>query len=174
MASDYNPATGIIQTAAHVAGRIHAGSGNQDAWAASFEAVLAVLLEEVEDASSKSAASTTGSVSRSSDNATPTLASPPPSGDSGGLLKNSDKQAMWDFLWNNPSGTVFDNYGDTRAKSGGGKGPDFKFRNDCGNDNLKGEGLWTDSMPSAFRTAEGIVEFASRSQALDALRGRVG
>ena len=174
MASDYNPATGIIQTAAHVAGRIHAGSGNQDAWAASFEAVLAVLLEEVEDASSKSAASTTGSVSRSSDNATPTLASPPPSGDSGGLLKNSDKQAMWDFLWNNPSGTVFDNYGDTRAKSGGGKGPDFKFRNDCGTDNLKGEGLWTDSMPSAFRTAEGIVEFASRSQALDALRGRVG
>ena len=173
MASDYNPSTGIIQTAAHVAGRIHAGSGDREAWAVSFETVLAVLLEEVEDTNSKSAASTTGSVSRSSDNATPTLATPPKGGDSNGFLSNNEKQAMWDFLWENPS-TVLNNYGDSRAKSGGGKGPDFKFRNDCGNDNFKGEGLWTDSMPSSFRTAEGIVEFASKGQALDALRERVG
>ena len=173
MASDYNPSTGIIQTAAHVAGRIHAGSGDREAWAVSFETVLAVLLEEVEDTNSKSAASTTGSVSRSSDNATPTLATPPNGGDSNGFLSNNEKQAMWDFLWENPS-TVFNNYGDSRAKSGGGKGPDFKFRNDCGNDNFKGEGLWTDSMPSSFRTAEGIVEVASKGQALDALRKRVG
>ncbi|MBD36146.1 MAG: hypothetical protein CL512_05205 [Actinobacteria bacterium] len=173
MASDYNPSTGIIQTAAHVAGRIHAGSGNQDAWAASFESILSVLLEEVEDVNSKSVASTTGSVSRSTGNATPTLATPPTSGDSSGFLPNGEKQSMWDFLWENPS-TVFNNYGDSRSKSGGGKGPDFKFRNDCGNDTYKGEGLWTDSMPSAFRTAEGIVEFASKGQALDALRERVG
>ena len=82
------------------------------------------------------------------------------------------KQTMWDFLWANPQ-SAFDNYGDSRAKSGGGKGPDFKFRNDCTERSLKGEGLWTDNMPSAFRTTEGVVEFPSTSQALDALRERI-
>ena len=173
MASDYNPATGIIQTAAHVAGRIHAGSGDQNAWAATFETVLSALLEEVEDSNSKSVASTSGSVPQSGGNATPTLATPPAVEGSNGMLGNATKQAMWDFLWANPS-AVFNNFGDSRSKSGGGKGPDFKFRNDCGNENFKGEGLWADSMPSAFNTAEGVVTFASRSQALSGLRERVG
>ncbi len=169
MASDYNPATGIVQTAAHVAGRIHAGSGDLDAWSASFQLVLSTLLEEVQDANTKSPSASSGSVPRSSGNATPTLASPP---SGGGLLANDTKQTMWDYLWIFPQ-SVFDNYGDSRAKSGGGKGPDFKFRNDCGEERLIGEGLWADSMPTAFRTDEGTVEFPSTSKALDALRERI-
>ena len=171
MADNYNPQVGIIQTSAHVAARIHAGSGDYDAWASTFETVLAALIEEVEDVDTKSAASTSGSVPRSSGNATPTLASPP-SGNGDGLLSNDIKQNMWDYLWLNPK-SAFDNYGDSRAKSGGGRGPDFKFRNDCGESSLKGEGLWADTMPSAFRTHEGTVEFPSTSKALDALRERI-
>jgi len=45
--NDYNPTVGLIQTAAQVAGRVHAGEGNIEKWHGSFETILSLLQEEV-------------------------------------------------------------------------------------------------------------------------------
>jgi len=167
MADNYNPQVGIIQTAAHVAGRIHAGSGDQNAWAATFETVLSALLEEVEDTNSKSVANTAPPLP-ATDNSQP--AAPQPALAQAPSTENK-KQTMWDYLFTNP-GSAFCNVNEPRSKTGGGKGPDFRFKN-VGNPFLS-EGLWADSVPTLFNTAEGIVQFATKMEAIAELRQRMG
>tara|TARA_B100000586_G_scaffold63613_1_gene44008 strand:+ start:765 stop:1274 length:510 start_codon:yes stop_codon:yes gene_type:complete len=167
MADNYNPQVGIIQTSAHVAARIHAGSGDINAWAATFESVLAHIIEEVQGSDTKSVANTAPPLPATDHSQPaapqPALAQAPSTG--------NKKQTMWDYLFTNP-GSAFCNINDPRSKTGGGKGPDFRFKN-VGNPYLE-EGLWADSVPTRFNTAEGIVQFATKMEAIAELRQRMG
>ena len=59
MASNYDPAVGITQTAAQVASRLHAGQGDLDAWQGTFESVLSILIEETSNSSGNKSAGNT-------------------------------------------------------------------------------------------------------------------
>tara|TARA_B100000519_G_C14082870_1_gene362449 strand:- start:88 stop:588 length:501 start_codon:yes stop_codon:yes gene_type:complete len=157
----------VRQTAGKIVAQLLQGQGYQvienGTFYAALEAVDAALSDV--DSDTKSDANSAPSLSVVDGGATqpaPQLATPPAS--------SNKKQNLWDYLYTNPA-AAFNNLGDQRAKSGGGKGPDFKFKN-SGNP-FSGEGLWADSIPTSFNTAEGVVQFATQMEALDSLKQRL-
>ena len=157
----------VRQTAGKIVAQILQGQGYQvienGSFYAALEAVDAALNDL--DADTKSDANSSPSLSVVDGGQTqpaPQLATPPAS--------SNKKQNLWDYVYTNPA-AVFNNLGDQRAKSGGGKGPDFKFKN-SGNP-FSGEGLWADSIPTSFNTAEGVVQFATQMEALESLKQRL-
>ncbi len=107
--NDYNPAVGLIQTAAQVAGRVHAGEGDIEKWHGSFETILSLLQEEVGgggNADSKSVATSPAPVPASGNS--PSVAPPPPAPNSVQGNGRPSKQDTLNFMAQNP-GLVFYN-----------------------------------------------------------------
>ena len=158
----------VRQTAGKIVAQILQGQGYQVIENGSFYAALEAVDAALNDLDSdtKSDANSAPSLSvvdgGQAQPSQPQLAQPPAS--------TNKKQNLWDYLYTNPA-AAFNNLGDQRAKSGGGKGPDFKFKN-SGNP-FSGEGLWADSIPTSFNTAEGVVQFATQMEALDSLKQRL-
>jgi len=157
----------VRQTAGKIVAQILQGQGYQVIENGSFYAALEAVDAALNDLDSdtKSDANSAPSLSVVDGGATqpaPQLATPP--------TTTNKKQNLWDYLYTNPA-AAFNNLGDQRAKSGGGKGPDFKFKN-SGNP-FSGEGLWADSIPTAFNTAEGVVQFATQMEALESLKRKL-
>jgi hypothetical protein len=167
--NDYNPAIGLIQTAAQVAGRLQQNTGDNEAWAASFETVYSTLSQEVgADAPAKSAQPAPqafrASTSAPAPSAAPVAAT--------GKPKRPDKQAVANFMWQNPHLT-FDNVDDSNSSSNGGNWADFKLGDKAPAPYGKC-GLWKDSIPSSVANADGSVEdFGSGQNVLLALRAKI-
>ena len=157
----------VRQTAGKITGEILHGHGPEFVRNGDFyeilEAVYSALLD-IDSEQEKSAPSLAPPLSIVP--SAPLATAPAPvTLPSGATSKYQDK---WDFLYNNPK-SGFDNWGDSRAKSGGGRGPDFRIKKTS--TQFADEGLWGDSMPTSFNTPQGLQAYADETEAVNALRG---
>jgi len=157
----------VRQVAGKIAGEILHGAGVEAVRSGQFyeslEAIYSALLDSDTELE-KSAPSFTPALSIVPPS--PLAQAPAPVALAGAAA--SKYQDKWDFLYNNPK-SGFDNWGDARAKSGGGRGPDFRIKKTS--TQFQDEGLWGDSMPTAFNTPAGLQAYADESEAVNALRG---
>ena len=111
----------VRQVAGKIVGQILQGQGYQVIENGSFYAALEAVDAALMDADSKSVSDSppTLSVVNSGPVAAPQpqLAQAPAAA---GNASANKKQNLWDYVWINPA-AVFNNLGDQRAKSGGGK-----------------------------------------------------
>jgi len=160
----------VRQTAGKITGEILHGYGPEFVRNGDFyeilEAVYSALLD-VDTEQEKSAPSIAPPLSIVPSG--PALAQPPaPVALPGASAVTSKYQDKWDFLYNNPK-LGFDNWGETRSKSGGGRGPDFRIKRTA--TQFADDGLWGDSMPTSFNTPEGVQSYSNETEAVNALRG---
>lgn len=170
MASNYDPAVGITQTAAQVASRLHAGQGDLDAWQGTFESVLSILIEETSNSSgNKSAGNTSAPLPPTGTSSS--VSPPPPAPSSVQGAKKPAKQDTLNFMAQNPS-MVFDNRSNDNyqaAKQAGKPWAAFKVMDKAGAPMMK-MGIWEDCGLTSFVASDGeTYDYGSTEDVLNAL-----
>ena len=165
---DYNPTVGLIQTAAQVAGRVHAGEGDIQKWHASFETILALLQDEAGgggNAESKSVAASPAPVPASSNSSS--VAPPPPAPKSVQGDGGPSKQDTFDFMAQNPHLVFYTPENESKGWAV------LKVMDKAGGEHAK-RGVWYDSGLKSFKAHDGnTYEYDTPREAVDAVGAMV-